>query len=182
MSSTVLHALHIIESDKHAVGNLNNWNVELLNQGAVALERLENYSIVELGWQADGDQERTMKYLTDESKKGYLVCAVEDYMSEYGETISNFFIEEGERGRVVRQHETLRFDVSNYELTDPSKEDELKNGTPAYWNVAKKKFVICNNGPDANYANAGNKYVVAFSDGLVLGGQKIIRLEIDNEN
>ena len=74
MSSTVLHALHIIESDKHAVGNLNNWNVD------------------------------------------------------------------------------------------------------------KKKFVICNNGADANYANAGNKYVVAFSDGLVLGGQKIIRLEIDNEN
>ena len=85
MSSTVLHALHIIESDKHAVGNLNNWNVELLNQGAVAAADMDNFTLVTLGFdQATGERKATA--LTDSATKGYLVATPEDYMKEY-ETI-----------------------------------------------------------------------------------------------
>ena len=82
MSSTILHALNTITGDKHAVGNLNNWDNEVVNQGAIVADAtIENFSIVELGFDAL-TKERNCKYLTDQTKKGYLIASVEDYMEE----------------------------------------------------------------------------------------------------
>ena len=56
MSSTILKAINMINTDKHAVGNLNNWNKSLVNEGAIATEDVEKYSIVELSFNEKGER------------------------------------------------------------------------------------------------------------------------------
>ncbi len=79
---------------------LNNWNKSLVNEGAIATEDVENFSIVELSFNEKG--ERAYSYLKDKATKGYLIAAVEDYMEEYGEDLGNFYNEAGERGRKLK--------------------------------------------------------------------------------
>ena len=137
-------------------------------------DKIDNWEIVELGFSATG--ERIAKALTDQAKKGYILSAVEDYMGEY-ETISNFFNVKGERARVVAQPANHRFEVSNYKLDDATK--PVVNGQVAHWDISDRKFVISNGGAvNAEYATAGNKYIVVDAVGNTLGGQATIRFEI----
>lgn len=187
MSSTVLNAIKLVEEDKHRVGSLNDFRKNLVNLGAKCAEttkdKVENYSIVELGFEADGDQERTFKYLTDGTKKGYLVAAVEDYLDEFGENVGNFYIVKDERARIVVQDEGMHFEVSSYELADSDADTyPLKNGLGAYWDATKNNYVIVNNAGSApaDYATAGNKFIVVDYDGNIYDGQQTIRLEVSN--
>lgn len=178
MSSTILKAIKMINEDKHAVGNLNNWNKSLVNEGAVATEDIENFSIVELGFNDKG--ERTYSYLTDKATKGYLVASVEEYMEEYGEDLGNFYNAKGERSRiVVLDPMVTRFDVSNYEADDKaSNAKEIANGMKVHWDVTGKKFIVSNGTADnADYATSANQFVVVNANSVVLDGIQTIRLE-----
>lgn len=181
MSSTILKAINTIQSDKHAVGNLNNWNNDVVNEGAmVADATIENFSVVELGFDAITG-ERNCKYLTDQTQKGYLIAAVEDYMEEWGEDVGNFYNEKGERARIVILNPRLtRIDVSNFKLDDTAVGAlAIANNQKVFWDVTKKAYVVCNGASvNASYATAGNKFVVVSADSGTLDGQKLIRLEV----
>lgn len=179
MSSTILKAINMINEDKHAVGNLSNWNKSLLNEGArVKDEKIENFSIVELGFGEDG--ERECANLTNEAQKGYLIAAVEEYMDEYGEDIGNFYNVKGERARIVVLEPMItRFDVSNYEADDKGGSAKpIKEGMKVHWDITKKKYVVSNgSAPNSGYAGAGNQFVVVKADSVVLDGMQTIRIE-----
>ena len=185
MSSTILHAIKLINEDKHRVGSLNDMDKgNIVNQGAkLSEEKLDNYSIVETFYDlTDEDEEYSFKALTDTSKKGYLVAAVEDYMEEYGENVGNFYLVKGERARLVRQTVGMRFEVSDYTLKESDLSlNPIHNGQNVYYDATTKKYVICNKAGDATpteFTNAGNKYVLANKDGNIYDGQQTIRLEV----
>lgn len=180
MSSTILKAFNTILTDKHAVGNLNNWNNDVVNEGAIVDDlTIENFSVVELGFNKEGD--RTVKYLTNQTEKGYLIASVEDYMSEYGEDIGNFYNEKGERARIVILNPRVtRIDVSNFTLDDTTPEAKaIANNQKVFWDTTRKTFVVCNGSVvNASYETAGNQFVVVNPDSGVLDGQSLIRLEV----
>lgn len=179
MSSRILEALKATNV-KHNVGSLNNWGKEVLNQGAkVVLTNpetyLDNFVLGELGFDATTG-ERTVKSLSDATKKGVIIASVEDYLEEY-ETISDFFNGANEYARIVYQESGKRFDASNYTLDDPTK--VVKNGQVAHYDITTKKFIISNGATNnAGYATAGNKYIVVNCDLNTFDGQAIIRFEI----
>lgn len=178
MSSRVLRALRATNI-KHNVGNLNNWNKKLVNLGAKVVLRdgeteLDNFILVELGFNDKG--ERICKSLGATTDKGYLLASVEDYLEEY-ETISDFFNEEGELGRIVVQEVNNRIEVSNFAKDDSTK--AIKNGQVAHYDATTKKFIISNgDANNAEYDTAGNKYVVVDANAGSLDGQELVRLEI----
>lgn len=171
MASLFLDAIKK-QSEKKRVGELNNWNVKTLNQGAIAEADIENYSVVELSFNEAG--ERTFKLL--DTGVPYLLCAVEDYVGEY-ETISSFYVGKGERARVIKMEEGLRFAVTKCELENSGK--AVTNGMKAHFDKAGNKYIISNNGSDhAGYAGAEVKLVVVNADAGTIDGQQKIRFEV----
>lgn len=171
MASLILDAIKK-QAEKKRVGELNQWSVKTLNQGAVAEADLENYSVVELGFNEAG--ERTCKLFT--AGTPYLLCAVEDYVGEY-ETISGFYVGKGERARVVKMEEGLRFAVTKCELANAGK--PVKNGMKAHFDKSGNKYIISNDGSDhAGYSAAEVKLVVVNADAGMIDGQQKIRLEV----
>lgn len=180
MSSTILNAINMLNKDKHAVGNLNNWNKTMVNGGAVVTDDvIDNFSIVELGFSEEG--ERTCSLLKTEANKGYLIASVEDYMEEYGEGLGNFFNAKGERARIVAlEPGVTRFDVSNFKPDNADVASKpIKNGQKVHWDITHKAFVVSNDTSDnAGYAAAGNQFVVVNADSVILDGKQTIRLEV----
>lgn len=173
MASEVLKALTDKKS-KHVVGSLNNANIRMVNQGAVAEADIDNYMVVESGFSEEGV--RTFKLLSDITKKGFLVASPENVMSDLGENISGFYNGKGERGRLVIQDFGLRFECSNVVASDGS--SPIKVGQAAYFDPEKKVFVVDVKNSDSKLATAGNKYIVVDAEGNALGGQQTIRLEV----
>ena len=173
MASVIVQTLKNLT--KHNVGSLNQWEKDLLNQGAkVDGTAIDNYCLGELGFNAKG--ERIVKALTDQTKKGVLIASVEDYMEEY-ETMAQFYNEVGEYARIVYQTPTHHFEASNFELADEAK--PVKNGQVAHYDITKKKYIISNGtGNHADYENAGNKYVVVHVPEYTLAGLNVVRFEI----
>lgn len=175
MSSIMLEAIKNLGKNKHTVGSLNNWRKDVVNLGAIVEgASIDNYCLVELGFNSKG--ERTCKALTDQTKKGYLIASVEDYLKEF-ETMSAFYNGVGDRARVVVQTPSHRFECSNFEKADKAK--EIKNGQKAHYDITKKKFVISNGESDhSDLAAAGNVYYVVDCVGNTLDGQHVVRFEI----
>ncbi len=173
MSSIVLKAIANLGKEKHAVGSLNNHDIKMVNMGAKCKEDIDNFMIVELGFNEKG--ERICSLLSDVTKKGYLIASVEDYLSQY-ENISSFFNGEGEMARIVIQEAGTRFECSNVVGSESSA--PIKNGMKAYFDPAKKQYVVSNGkSEDQAFATAGNKYIVVDAIGNTLGGQQTYRLE-----
>lgn len=172
MSSNFLKLISEAGKNKHRVGELNNWNVKTLNLGAVALTDLDNYSVVELGFSAEG--ERTCKLYT--AGTPYLLCAVEDYVGEF-ETISGFYVGKDERARVAKLEEGFRFAVTKAELANPVK--PVKEGQKVHFDASANKYIVSNDGSDhAGYATAKVKLVVVKADAGTIDGQQKIRFEV----
>ena len=173
MASVIVQTLRNLT--KHNVGSLNQWEKDLLNQGAkVEGASIDNYCLGELGFNDKG--ERTVKALTDQTKKGVLVASVEDYMEEY-ETMAQFYNEVDEYARIVYQTPNHHFEASNYELANISK--PVKNGQVAHYDITKKKYIISNDTTNhADYATAGNKYIVVNVPDYTLAGLSVVRFEI----
>ena len=178
MSSNVLKAMKNLRQNLHNVGSLNNWKKKTLNQGAIALSNMDNFTLVELSFNANG--ERCADHIGAIGTKGWLVATPEDYMEEY-ETISSFYNGQGERVRVIKMTPGLRFECSNIVLENPNTTQfPIKNGALAYYYHLDRKFVICNENPGggAGYPLAGNKLVVVDANCTSIDGQQVYRFEV----
>ena len=179
MASNFLNMLQNLRQNLHNVGSLSDWNKSVLNQGAIAAGgNFDNFTLVTLGFNQKG--ERIATALADSAVKGHLVATPEDYLEQY-ETISSFFNEEGERVRVVRLEEGVRFECSNFDLEDPdTNANPIKNGALVHYNHADHKFVISNatalGAP--GYAGAGNQLVVVDCNCATIDGREVIRFEV----
>lgn len=190
MSSNVLEALKNLRSNLHNVGSLNNWGKTVLNQGAIAKEKMDNFTLVTLGFNAtSGEREATP--LANNTTKGYLVASPEEYMREY-ESISSFFNGKGERVRIVTLESGVRFECSNVDFHQktnnaPTDGHPLKNGQHAHYDYDSKKFIISNHtsadpsggtNMHTGYRDAVNKVVLVDKDCTSIDGQTVYRFEV----
>ena len=180
MASNILNTLKNLRQNLHNVGNLNNWKKKSLNQGAIATEKMDNFTLVTIGFDAVSG-ERTATPIVASDVKGVLVATPEDYMEGY-ETISSFFNAQGERVRVVAMEPGMRFECSNVEFEDGNLvANPIKNGQLVHYNHDTKKFVISNLTPDGmipDYGQAANKLVVVDASPVSLDGQTLYRFEV----
>ena len=164
----------LTKKELHTVGNVTSSHDYLqdIPHGAIMTEDVDNFTLVELGFNADG--ERTATPLSDKTKKGYLVASPE--RRYLGENLGEFYNGEGERGRILIQKEGVRFDASNYNATAVT---EIKAGQVAHYDTGTKKYVI-SDGTHADFATAGNKYAVVLSENDIRYtlGQPTVRFEI----
>lgn len=132
----------------HTVGNINSWKIRTLNHGAKVTEDIDNFLLVELGFDAEG--QRTASPLSAVNKKGYLIASPERrYMDE---KMDQFFNGEGELARVIYLDEGLRFETSAFT-------GEVGNGKSAHFDPETKKFLV-HDGSHEDFANATDKFVV----------------------
>lgn len=170
MASKLLDAISK-ERVIHSVGNINSGKVRTVNHGCVAKVDLENYSLVKLSFNAEG--EREMDYISALTDETYLVCASEEMYVVGGvkDSFSDFYVGAGEKARVIHLEKGVRFEVSNFEAdadVTPAK------GHYAEWDTAKKKYVIKVDKPTADKI----LMVVEVEKASKLDGQKCIRLEV----
>lgn len=156
MATQAFHAYK--NKDVRTVGNVTSSHayVQDIPNGAVLLEDVDNFTLVELSFDANG--ERAASSLTDVAKKGYLIASPE--RRYLGELISEFYNGEGERGRIIILTEGLRFESSAFELSVVT---EVEKGQFAHFDPATKKFLI-HDGTHADYANAVNKLLVVSNE------------------
>lgn len=176
MSTRILDALTTVGT--HAVGALNSWKIEVLQNGAeVITANIDNFTIGELGF--DGATgARTVKQLSANATVGVLVAAPERRYID-GEQLSDFYNAIGDLARVVYLKKGLHFETSAYSKN--AGVTTLSNGMGAHFDVATKKFIVAASGtPHTDYALAGTKYVlIETEDELTsIDGQKVIRLEV----
>lgn len=151
----------LTEKGTHAVGNLSNLKIKTVNYGAIVTGAdIDNFSLVELGFNADG--ERTATQLSAITKKAYLIASPEArYM---GEELVDFYNAVGERARIVILEEGYtRFDTSAFSLNTGV--TEVAVGQVAHFDPATKKFIISDAGnPHADYAGSSAQFVVVSNE------------------
>lgn len=147
----------------HAVGNLNSRHTVTIPE-IKAGENIENYTLVELAY--DGSGKRVAKELTDNTKTGYLACAVEILYDN--EPMKEFYVGNGEYFRVVHLEKGLRFETSAYSGT-------AVKGQFAHYDPATKKFVV----DVTESATAKNTFLIADVNTAEYGfGLPTVRLEV----
>ena len=194
MSSNILEQIKNLRNNLHNVGNLNEWNKFVLNQGArvkiagatpALTDAIDNFTLVKLGFGADGMRE--CEALAASTEEGYLVATPEDYMQGY-ETISSFFNGGGEMARIVHLEPGMRFECSNVSFNENNLTNHpLKNGQHVHYDAATKKYIISNHtnaNPGGNlnmapgYQDAANKFLLVDKDCVSLDGQTVYRFEV----
>lgn len=147
----------------HEVGNLNSRQVVTVPE-IKAGENIENYTLVDLAFDANGDRIATS--LSDNTKYGYLACAVEILYDN--EPMKEFYIGKDEYFRIVELKSGLRFETSAFSGTGAK-------GKFAHFDATAKKFVI----DDAEDALALNTFqVVDVLNGEYGFGKAMVRLEV----
>ncbi|MFI2856804.1 hypothetical protein ACH6EH_06660 [Paenibacillus sp. JSM ZJ436] len=165
----------LTQKGNREIGNLNSIKIRTLNHGAVVVGEIDNFTLVELGFNTEG--ERTATQLSDVTKKSYLIATPEKRM--LGEELVDFYNAAGERARIVFLDEGVRFDTSAFRLNTGV--TSIKNGQVAHFDPATKKFVIQESAsPVAAYATASKKFVVVSneSDVVYTSGKALVRLEV----
>ena len=179
MASNILDAMKNLRNNLHNVGSLNQWRKKSLNQGVIADEDMDNFTLVKIEFDpATG--ERIAKHIANNQEKGVLVASVEDYIQKY-ETISSFFNEKGEKIRIVATEVGMRFECSNVGFENPDLSlNPIKNGHVAHYDQATKNFIISNvtqlGTPD--YQAANNKFVVVDANCSPIDGRTVYRFEV----
>ena len=166
----------------YAIGNLNSQWAKPLANGVIAGEKLENFVLVETAINEEG--KRVAKYLTDATKKEgvFLLTAVERRVEEVGETLSDFYVGEGEPARVHILESGLRFETSKIEK-DTALSGVVKVGCHAYFDPSTKSYKVIPASAvtsDLVYPTAGLKFLVVDVD-TELGyaeERETIRLEL----
>lgn len=174
MASRIFDALQQVGN--HATGNLNILKVKTVAHGAIVEGApIDNFTIGELGFNADG--ERTVKQLSDVTKKSYLVAAPETLY--LGEGMADFYNAVGERVRVViLEPGYTRFQTSAFDATGVP---EIKNGQVAYFDPTSKKFIILPaDTADTVYPTASAKFLVVSNedDMEYTFGAPLVRFEV----
>lgn len=148
----------------HAVGNLNSKEVRTIPEVKASAD-VENYTLVELSYNGSG--ERVATTLTDNTKDGFLACAVEILYDN--EAMKEFYVKAGEFFRIVHLLKGLRFETSAY------------TGTPVLgqyvsFDTTAKKFKV--DGATAS-ATAKNTFQIVDINTAEFGfGVPTIRLEV----
>lgn len=180
MASGMLDILVQKNRVKHGVGNLNNWNVKVIPQGAlVADTAIDNFTFCEIGFNAEG--ERICKQLTDVTKDAYLIASVERVFDGgvLGESLCDFYNAKGERARIViPESKITRFDTSSFSLNTGV--TGAKNGMVAHFDPATKKYIVSDSASaHADYATAKTKLlVVEVENAPIIDGLQTIRFEV----
>lgn len=159
----------------HEVGTLLSSQIRTVPHGAIAEVAADNYTVVELGFDKEGN--RTFKPLSDKVKKGHLLAAVE--VLNMGEKLVDFFIDKEESARVVIQDEGIQVETSAFELNTGL--TAVQVGQVGHYDTTKKKVIISKAGTEhADYATAGNKYLVVGDESHVECwlGKPTIKLEV----
>lgn len=140
--------------------------------GAIFEEDVENFHLVELGFDANG--ERTAKGLTTGATKAFLVASKE--VRYLNEPLYAFYNQAGERGRIIFLTEGLQIDVSAY---DASGVAEIKAGQSAHYDVTTKKYIV-HDGSHADFATALVQFTVLSSEDNLeyVAGLPTVRLEV----
>jgi hypothetical protein len=175
MASRLLDVLKT--TGTHEVGNLNSWKIRVLPNGAIVTgAAIDNFTLVELGFNADG--ERTCTQLSAVTKKGYLIAAPERRYVD-GEQLSDFYNAVDDRARIVILDEAIRFETSAFSLN--AGVTEVVVGYVAHFDPATKKYIISNPASaHASYATAVDKFYVVASENDVdylIDGKPLVRLE-----
>lgn len=167
----------LTQKEYHAIGNLNSLKVKTVANGAlVEGANVDNFTLVELGFNADG--ERTAKQLSAKDKKAYLIASPETrYL---GEELGEFYNAVGERSRIViLEPGYTRFDTSAFTKNDGV--TTIANGQVAHFDVATKKFIISDPASaHADFSGSSAQFlVVSNEDDIVYTlGQPTVRLEV----
>lgn len=139
--------------NKRTCGNINSWKIRTLNHGAKVTEDIDNFHIVELGFDAEG--QRTASHLTDVTKKGYLIATPERrYMDE---PMDSFFNAKDDLARIIYLDEGVRFETSAFN------NDNVENGNLAHYDPATKSFII-HDGTNEDFTEATDKFLVVGSE------------------
>ncbi|MFS0657365.1 hypothetical protein AB1L07_01905 [Niallia alba] len=175
MASRILKAL--TEVGTHTVGNLNSMKIKTLAHGAlVEGADIDNFTLVELGFNADG--ERTAKQLSAIDKKAYLIATPE--VRYLGEAMVDFYNGLGERARIVIfEPGYTRFETSAFTLNTGV--SAVAKGQVAHFDPATKKFIISEVGSaHEDYAGSSAKFLVVNSedDMEYTLGAATVRLEV----
>ena len=139
MASIFRNAL--TQEGKHSVSEINNREYELVPNGAIASEDLENGALVEFDGR-DSEGNLKVKYYTGTGEFYVLQNHVEDdLLIDMGETdYKNFYVGEGEMARLVYKKPTLRQETSLY--TVDSGVSALALDLPVEWDASANKFKV----------------------------------------
>lgn len=163
------------QKGNHEVGTLNSYTIRTVPHGAKAEVDIDNYTVVELGFSANG--ERTAKPLTDSTKKGYLIATPE--LLTMGENLVDFFNGKDEQARIVYFETGLTFETSAFTLNPGV--SAIKNGLLAHFDVATKKFILSDaSSAHLDYAAAHDKFTVVAEESNVHRwlGKPTVALEV----
>lgn len=155
------------ERGEHEIGSLNTkWTKHMVN-GAKALEDFDNYLLVEIAYDAEG--ELVCKVLTDATKKGYLATTIEEedllQTDGFNEEYTDFYNAKGDMVRItdVDAQKNSRFETSAFSLN--SGVVAAKRGFVAHFDPTTKKYIVSNpESAHADYATAVNKFEVVDID------------------
>lgn len=118
----------------HSVGNLNSKDIRTIPE-VVANGDIENYTLGELSFVGGV---RKVTPLSDATKEGVLVCAVEVLYDN--EQLKEFYVGTGEYTRVIKLEDGVRFDTSAYSLDAGITAPAV--GQVAEFDTASEKFVL----------------------------------------
>ena len=124
----------------HAVSEINNRDYEVVPNGAIATEKLENGALVEFDGR-DSDGNLKCKYYTG-TGDFYIVQnhVEEELLVDMGETdYKNFYIDKDEMARLVYKKATLRQETSLYTVDSGV---DLALDLPVEWDSANKQFKV----------------------------------------
>ena len=163
--------VNLTTAGSHEIGQLNTpWAKHMVN-GAIAIEDIDNYLLVEIArdFTETDDNELQCKVLSDNTKKGYLATTIEeeDLLQEGGfsENYADFYNAIGDMVRItdVDVQKNIRFETSAFTLNDGL--TEAKKGYVAHFDPTTKKYIVSD--PDSahsDYSNAYNKFEVVDID------------------
>lgn len=141
---------------KHAVGNINSWEIETFANGAICTENIDNFTLVEVSYNEGG--EAVCSSLKAPTNRGLLICSPETRHFEF-EEMCDFFNGKDEKARLSYLTEGKRFQTSAYSKNTGV--EAVKAGMVAHFDPATKKFIISKAGSAHEaYATAGNQFVV----------------------
>lgn len=160
----------------HNVGQINSWKVRDIANGAiVASTPIDNYTIVELSFNSEGD--RIASQLSDVKNKQYLIAGVE--RRYLGEQLAEFFNDVDERSRIIILDQGVRFESSAFTLN--SGVTDVEKGNVAHFDPTSKTYIVSSAvSPHADFAAASTKFTVVGDTEDTSGNfvKETIRLEV----
>lgn len=159
----------------HAVGSVNSHNIETLANGAICTEAIDNFILVETGFNTEG--ERTCSQLKAKDTRGMLIATPEERHYEF-EEMCDFYNAKDERARLIFLTEGKRFQTSAFSLN--SGVTTLKNGLKAHFDVTTKKFLV-HDGTHADFAGSANQFMVVGQEGdeeYTIDDKELVQLEV----